>query len=65
MIIPTIIRPQALIIPIANLIRKSALTNYLVVTFILNIWTGLGTASPGVYGCIDNPIIKFSVWPLI
>lgn len=51
--------PQALIIPIANLIRKSALTSSLIVTFIDTTAVGLGTASAGVLGCIDSPSIKF------
>jgi hypothetical protein len=44
------IAPQTLIMPMASLIRKSALTSYLTLTFIEMTCEGVGTASPGVLG---------------
>ena len=53
------IAPQTLIMPMASLIRKSALTSYLTLTFIEMTCEGVGTASPGVLGWIDSPSIRF------
>lgn len=56
---PTTIAPEALMIPIATLIKSLELTISFVVTLISTMAVALATSSAGVRGKILTPIIKF------